>query len=188
MKPRDKQLSATDSASLLELLEKRFTANPQRHAHLSWQDVKGRLVSNPGKLWSLFEMERTGGEPDLVVTGHADGSYMFVDCSAESPSGRRSLCYDASALDSRKENKPKGSAGAMASDMGISLLTEAEYMALQQLGNFDQKTSSWLFTPAEIRNRGGAIFGDRRFDRVFIYHNGAESYYAARGFRGCIKL
>lgn len=183
-----KHLSRTEQESLFAILESRFSKYPQRHPGISWKAVQARLEANPGKLWSLREMEATGGEPDLVATNPQTGELIFMDCSAESPAGRRSLCYDPEALDARKENKPQGSAVERAAAMGISLLDEQQYRALQQLGNFDRKTSSWLLTPPEIRSLGGAIFGDFRYGRVFIYHNGAPSYYAARGFRGVVKI
>lgn len=166
---------------LLHILRTRFAKHPERHKDLEWAEIEDRLLKNPEKLWALNEMEESEGEPD--VTGYENGQYVFSDCSPESPKGRRSLCYDAAALEARKEHKPKGSAQEMAADMGVELLTEEQYFHLQSLGNFDIKTSSWLQTPAEVRKLGGAIFGDRRFGRVFIYHNGADSYYGARGFR-----
>lgn len=159
-----------------------------RHEHLQWAEVQARLEANPQKLWSLSEMERTGGEPDVVGQDKATGEYIFCDCSAESPKGRRSACYDREALDARKEAKPKANAVDMAAAMGIELLTEEQYRELQKLGNFDAKTSSWVKTPSRIRKLGGALFCDRRFDTVFVYHNGAESYYAARGFRGSLRV
>lgn len=170
-------------AALLETLRARFEDNVQRHEGLAWADVAARLEAAPGKLWSLSELERTGGEPDVVGRDEATGEVVFVDCSAESPDGRRSLCYDDEALAARKKHKPAGSAVAMAADMGARLLTESEYRSLQRLGPFDTKTSSWLDTPPDIRELGGAIFGDYRYGTVFVYHNGAQSYYAARGFR-----
>lgn len=171
---------------LLALLRARFAKNRQRHEGIEWTDVQSRLEKNPEKLWSLNEMEETGGEPDVIA--HENGHYIFCDCSAETPKGRRSLCYDPEALESRKEHKPKDSAIGMAADMGVEILTEDQYLELQKLGNFDTKTSSWLATPPEVRKLGGAIFGDRRFGRVFIYHNGAESYYGVRGFRARLKI
>lgn len=171
---------------LLTLLRTRFTKNMSRHEGLEWPDVQSRLEKNPEKLWSLNEMEETGGEPDVIA--FENGHYIFCDCSAETPKGRRSLCYDPEALESRKEHKPKDSAIDMAADMGVEILTEEQYLELQKLGSFDTKTSSWLTTPAEVRKLGGAIFGDRRFGRVFIYHNGAESYYGVRGFRARLKI
>lgn len=171
---------------LFTILQTRFAKNMQRHKGMEWSDIQSRLGNNPEKLWSLNEMEETGGEPD--VTGYENGQYIFCDCSAETPKGRRSLCYDPEALESRKEHKPKDSAIGMAADMGVEILNEEQYLELQKLGDFDTKTSSWLTTPAEIRKLGGAIFGDRRFGRVFIYHNGAESYYGVRGFRTLLKI
>ncbi len=159
-----------------------------RHRSLKWEKALARLQANPEKLRALYEMEKSGGEPDAVGCDEKTGEYIFMDCSAESPAGRRSLCYDGEARAARKEAKPKSSAVEMAAAMGIDLLDEAQYRALQQLGNFDLKTSSWLKTPPEVRKLGGAIFGDRRYNRVFVYHNGAESYYAARGFRGVVKI
>jgi hypothetical protein len=169
-------------------LKSRFENNMHRHKGLTWEDVQARLTSNPEKLRSLNEMERTGGEPDVVGYDKKTGEFIFYDCSAESPSGRRSLCYDNEALKSRKEHKPKGSAVGMAEAMGIDLLTEEQYRELQTLGEFDTKTSSWIHTPDEIRKLGGALFCDRRYNHVFTYHNGAESYYAARGFRGSLRV
>lgn len=182
------KLSPQEHAALLETLQDRFEANMQRHKGLKWASVAAKLEAKPEKLWSLQQMESTGGEPDVVDYDKKSGEYLFVDCSAETPKGRRSLCYDQKALDSRKEHKPKGSALGLAADMGIELLTEDEYHNLQELGEFDAKTSSWVATPAEVRKLGGALFGDFRFGRVFFYHNGAESYYAARGFRGSLKV
>jgi hypothetical protein len=173
---------------LLRALQARFEKNMNRHEGLEWAKVKAKLEANPGKLWSLSEMERTGGEPDVVGYDKKTGEYIFFDCSPESPKGRRSLCYDREALDSRKQAKPKNSAMDLAAAMGIELLTEEQYQELQKLEEFDTKTSSWLKTPADIRKLGGAIFGDRRFGRVFVYHNGAESYYAGRAFRGLLKV
>jgi len=159
-----------------------------RHAGLTWADVQARLAAHPQKLWSLNEMERTGGEPDVVGQDTETGEVLFYDCAAESPEGRRALCYDQAALEARKKNKPAGSAMGMAADMGVELLTEAEYRALQNLGEFDLKTSSWVLTPPKVRDLGGALFCDRRFDTVFVYHNGAESYYSARGFRSSLRV
>jgi hypothetical protein len=173
---------------LLQTLRARFAKNPGRHAGISWDAVQARLEASPDKLRSLHEMERTGGEPDVVGRDAATGEILFCDCSPESPVGRRSLCYDRRALDARKENKPQGNALEMAASMGIEVLTEAQYRELQQLGEFDRKTSSWVITPPNIRGLGGALFGDRRYGQVFIYHNGAESYYAARGFRGRLAV
>ena len=183
-----KNLSPKQSDELLETLKARFEKNMNRHKSVEWTKVEAMLKKNADKLWSLNEMERTGGEPDVVGFDKKSGEYIFYDCSAESPSGRRSLCYDAEALASRKENKPKDSAVNMANAMGIELLTEEQYRELQKLGEFDLKTSSWVKTPAEIRKLGGAIFCDRRYDKVFTYHNGAETYYAARAFRGVLKV
>jgi hypothetical protein len=182
------QLSSTQRQELLSVLQARFEKNMNRHPGLDWAGVQARLEANPAKLWSLHEMERTGGEPDVVGHDSETGEYIFYDCSAESPKGRRNVCYDRAALDARKEYKPADSAMDMAAAMGIELLSEEQYSQLQKLGNFDTKTSSWLLTPAEIRKRGGAIFGDRRYDHVFTYHNGADSYYGARGFRGALRV
>lgn len=183
-----KEMNAKQREELLKALKARFEKNVNRHKGLEWAKVQVKLDANPEKLWSLNEMERTGGEPDVVGYDEKTGEYIFYDCSAESPNGRRSLCYDREALESRKEHKPKDTAIDMAAAMGIELLTEDQYRALQQLGNFDLKTSSWVKTPANIRKLGGAIFCDRRYDTVFVYHNGAESYYAARGFRGSLGV
>jgi hypothetical protein len=169
-------------------LKDRFEKNMNRHKGIEWAKIQGKLEANPQKMWSLNEMERTGGEPDVVGRDHQTGEYVFYDCSAQSPNGRTSLCYDRAALDSRKEHKPKNSAMDMAAAMGIELLTEEQYGELQKLGEFDTKSSSWLNAPADIRKLGGAIFGDRRFGRVFVYHNGAESYYSVRGFRGSLRV
>jgi len=174
--------------ALLRALKARFEKNMNRHQGLEWAHVQAKLEANPEKLWSLNEMERTGGEPDVVGQDKRTGEYIFYDCSAESPKGRRSLCYDREALEARKEHKPNDSALSMAADMGIELLTEEQYRELQKLGNFDTKTSSWIKTPADIRKLGGALFCDRRYGHVFVYHNGAESYYAARGFRGSLRV
>jgi hypothetical protein len=187
-KSNKKKLSSDLSKDLLEALKVRFEKNMNRHQGLDWAKVQTKLEANTEKLWSLNEMERTGGEPDVVGHDKKTGEYIFYDCSAESPSGRRSLCYDREALDSRKENKPKGSAMDMAAAMGLELLTEEQYRELQTLGEFDTKTSSWVKTPSSIRELGGALFCDRRFNTVFVYHNGAESYYAARAFRGELKV
>lgn len=187
--PKAKQeLSSPQRGDLLDTLKARFEKNPHRHAGLAWTKIEAKLQADPEKLWSLSEMEKTGGEPDVVGQDAKSGSYLFFDCAPESPKGRTSLCYDRAALDSRKEHKPKGSAMELAAAMGVEVLTEEQYAQLQQLGNFDTKSSSWLKTPAEIRKLGGAIFGDRRFGRVFVYHNGAESYYSGRGFRSCLKV
>ena len=174
--------------TLIQTLKSRFQANMQRHPDTGWADVLARFASHPASLAALRAMEETGGEPDVVGGPNPDGVYRFCDCATESPPGRRSLCYDADALASRKENKPAGSAVQMARDMGITLLDEAQYRELQQFGAFDLKTSSWLATPASIRQLGGALFGDRRYDQVFTYHNGVQSYYAARGFRGLLEV
>lgn len=174
--------------ALLRTLEARFEKNMGRHQGIDWSKVQARLESSPDALRSLAEMEKTGGEPDVVGHDKKTGEFLFVDCSAESPSGRRSLCYDRAALDSRKKNKPAGCATEMAATMGVELLTEEQYRDLQKLGSFDTKTSSWVTTPPAIRQRGGALFCDRRYDHVFVYHNGAESYYAARGFRGVLRV
>ena len=183
-----KKLSAQQRAELLTVLKARFEKNFNRHKGLEWSKVQAKLESNPEKLWSLNEMERTGGEPDVVGFDKKTGEYVFYDCSAESPKERRSICYDREALDARKENKPKNSAMDMAAAMGVELLTEEQYRELQKLGNFDLKTSSWVETPADIRKLGGALFCDRRYNQVFLYHNGADSYYAARGFRGLLRV
>jgi hypothetical protein len=183
-----KELSPEEREQLLGTLKARFEKNMNRHNGLEWAAVQARLEVNPGKLWSLSEMERTGGEPDVAGYDEQTDEYIFYDCSAESPRGRRSICYDPEALAARKENKPADSAVGMAADMGIELLTEEQYRELQKLGRFDTKTSSWLKTPSEIRKLGGAIFGDFRYGTVFVYHNGADSYYAARGFRGALRV
>ena len=183
-----KKLSRSQSQELLQTLEVRFEKNTNRHKDLKWADVRKRLEANAEKLWSLNEMEMTGGEPDVVEYDKKTGEYTFYDCSAQTPKERRSICYDREALDARKENKPANSALDMAAAMGIEVLTEEEYRKLQKLGEFDTKTSSWIATPTEIRKLGGALFCDRRYDTVFVYHNGADSYYAARGFRGSVKV
>lgn len=185
---RAKEEGAGEPRGLLATLQARFEAHPHRHPDVAWKEVEARLAARPASLRSLQQMEETGGEPDVVGRDAQTGALLFVDCAAESPAGRRSLCYDDEALASRKEHKPRGSACGMAAAMGVELLSEEQYRALQQLGAFDTKTSSWLRTPATIRERGGAIFGDRRYDTVFVYHNGAESYYAARGFRTVLKV
>lgn len=187
-KTSPKPLAPEQLGKLLTILQARFEENMQRHPGLSWAKVEARLAANPEKLWSLQAMESSGGEPDVVALDKKSGEYVFCDCSAESPSGRRSLCYDREALESRKEHKPKNSALEMAAAMGIELLTEELYRDLQKLGTFDTKTSSWVKTPESIRKLGGAVFCDRRYDTVFLYHNGAESYYAARGFRGSLRV
>lgn len=183
-----KEVSAKQRDELLAIVKGRFEKNMTRHKALEWTKIQAKLESNPAKLWSLNEMENTGGEPDVIAFDKKSGEFVFFDCSAESPAGRRSVCYDAEALAARKENKPKNSAVAMATAMCIEILTEEEYRELQQKGKFDLKTSSWILTPASIRKLGGALFCDRRYDTVFLYHNGAESYYAARGFRGSLRV
>jgi len=183
-----KELSPAQREELLKALKARFAKNPNRHKGLEWARVQAKLEAAPEKLWSLHEMERTGGEPDVVGQDKKSGEYLFYDCSEDSPKGRRSLCYDREALDARKEHKPKDSAMDMAAAIGIELLTEEQYRELQKLGEFDMKTSSWVKTPPEIRKLGGALFCDRRFDTVFLYHNGAESYYAGRAFRGSLRV
>jgi len=183
-----KALSPEQREELLRALKARFEKNMSRHDGFEWAKIKTRLEANAEKLWSLSEMERTGGEPDLVGHDQKTGEYIFFDCSPDSPKGRTSLCYDREALNSRKEHKPKDTAMDMAAAMGIELLTEEQYQELQKLGSFDTKSSSWLKAPADIRKLGGAIFGDRRFGRVFVYHNGAESYYSGRGFRGSLRI
>ncbi|OOG73064.1 DUF4256 domain-containing protein [Algoriphagus sp. A40] len=187
-----KKLSQEQAESLFQILKIRFEKHPNRHQGLEWNKVLAKLENAPDKLWSLHEMESTGGEPDVVVLpevkGLETGGIIFIDCSAESPTGRRSTCYDREALDSRKENKPAANAMDMASQIGIELLSEDQYRALQQFGKFDLKTSSWIETPAAIRKLGGALFCDRRYDQVFTYHNGVQSYYAARGFRGFLRI
>ena len=182
------KLTQEQQEELIKILKSRFEKNKERHETINWSDVQKKLESQPEKLWSLSEMERTEGEPDVVSYDKGTNEYLIVDCSAESPKGRRSLCYDRKALDSRKENKPANSALDLAKEMGIDILDESQYRHLQSLGNFDLKTSSWVKTPDNIRNLGGAIFCDRRYNTVFLYHNGAESYYAARGFRGVLKV
>lgn len=183
-----KQLSPEQREAFLNTLKERFEKNITRHENFEWAKIQDKLEANEDKLWSLHEMERTGGEPDVVDYDAAADEYIFFDCSAESPSGRRSVCYDLEALESRKKNKPENNAVGMAADMGIELLTEEQYRKLQSLGKFDMKTSSWVQTPAEIRDRGGALFCDFRYGQVFLYHNGADSYYAARGFRGSLNV
>lgn len=183
-----KKLSPQQSKELLNTLKARFEKNMDRHKGVEWTKIEAKLQASPEKLWSLSEMERTGGEPDVVGYDKKTGEYIFYDCAAESPKGRRSICYDREALDARKEHKPKDSALDMAAAIGIELLTEEQYRELQKLGNFDTKTSSWIKTPSEIRKLGGALFCDRRYDQVFLYHNGADSYYAARGFRGSLRI
>ncbi|WP_029034518.1 DUF4256 domain-containing protein [Salinimicrobium terrae] len=184
----NRKLSKEQQEVLLSTLKTRFEKNPSRHKNLEWARIEEKLKAHPAKLWSLQQMEDTGGEPDVVDFDKKTAEFLFFDCAAESPEGRRSFCYDREALDSRKANKPKNNAVDFAAEMGIGPLTEEEYKQMQQLGEFDTKTSSWLKTPKEIRDLGGAIFGDFRFGRVFIYHNGAQSYYAARGFRGVLRV
>lgn len=186
--PSKMKLTQTEKTEIIKLLKGRFEKNRFNHKGLEWSNLEAKLKANDEKLWSLSEMEKTGGEPDLVSYNPKSDEYVFFDCSAESPAGRRSFCYDHEALEKRKENKPKNSAMGMAAEMGIELMSAEQYQELQQLGNFDNKTSSWVKTPAEIRKLGGAIFCDFRFGTVFTYHNGAESFYAARGFRGVLKL
>jgi Protein of unknown function (DUF4256) len=188
MKTNKKELSSKQREELLGALKARFEKNLGRHQGLVWAKVQARLEAKPDKLWSLAEMERTGGEPDVVGQDKKSGEFVFMDCSAQSPKGRVSFCYDRAALDARKEHKPKNSVMDMSAAMGVEVLTEEEYFALQKLGEFDTKSSSWLKTPADIRELGGAIYGDRRYGRVFIGHNGAESYYSGRGFRGSLKV
>lgn len=182
------QLSPKQIEVLIELLKARFEKNSHRHEEIEWTNVRAKLIESPEKLWSLQEMENTGGEPDVVAYNQQKDEYLFVDCSAETPKGRRSLCYDREALQSRKDHPPKNSAIDLLQEIGAELLTEEQYHQLQQLGEFDLKTSSWLATPEEIRKLGGALFADCRYGRVFIYHNGAQSYYAARGFRCCLRV
>ncbi|ANU24129.1 DUF4256 domain-containing protein [Planococcus donghaensis] len=186
--PEKKTLSTLQHDELLASLKDRFNQNMNRHESLEWEPIQEKLEAHPDKLWSLFEMERTGGEPDVVEFDQTNDEYLFYDCSAESPSGRRSVCYDQKALDARKKNKPDNNAVTMASNMGIELLSEEQYRALQKFGTFDSKTSSWVLTPAEVRDRGGALFCDFRYGQVFLYHNGADSYYGARGFRGLLRV
>lgn len=188
MKSQKLKLTADQRSKLLETLQTRFNKNRHRHKGIDWDKIQARLEANPEKLWSLHEMEATGGEPDVTSYDKKSGEYIFCDCSAETPKGRRSICYDHEALESRKEHKPANSAVQMASDMGIELLTEEEYRQLQKVEKFDTKTSSWIKTPADIRKLGGALFCDYRFGHVFVYHNGAESYYSARAFRGMLRV
>ncbi len=183
-----KNISSEEIATLVDILKTRFEKNKNRHSDLEWSKVQTKLESNPKKLWSLLQMEKTGGEPDVVAFDEKTKEYIFFDCSAESPKERRSICYDHEALEKRKEHKPKDSAINMANEMGIELLTEAQYRDLQKLGKFDAKSSSWVQTPADIRKLGGATFCDFRYNTVFLYHNGADSYYAARGFRGALRV
>ena len=188
MPKQNKNLSSAQRETLFTTLRSRFEKHTNRHKGIDWAKVQAKLETNPEKLWSLSEMETTGGEPDVVAHDKKTGEYVFFDCSAESPKGRRSICYDHEALNARKENKPKDSALNMAAAMGIELLTEEQYRELQQLGDCDTKTSSWVKTPSEIRKLGGALFCDRRYNHIFLYHNGADSYYAARGFRGSLRV
>ena len=183
-----KAFSPEEASALIGTLKTRFEKNGHRHKDIKWAQVQAKLEANPEKLWALYAMEETGGEPDVVAYDRETDEYIFYDCAAESPKGRRSLCYDHEALEARKEYKPENSAIQLATEMGIELLTEAQYRALQQLGHFDTKTSSWVQTPSAIRKLGGALFCDRRYDHVFVYHNGAASYYAARGFRGSLRV
>jgi hypothetical protein len=187
---KTKYLSAVEAKELISTLKARFEKNMNRHVEINWTDVESKLISESmaTKLWSLYEMEKTGGEPDVISQDQKIDEYIFYDCSAESPKDRRSTCYDQEALESRKEHKPKNSAIGMADAMGIQILSEEEYKYLQKFGKFDTKTSSWIKTPEKIRNLGGAIFADFRYGNVFVYHNGAESYYGSRGFRGCLKI
>ena len=187
-KSNKRKLSSEERDELLKTLKVRFEKNVNRHKGLEWAKVQTKLEGNPEKMWSLDQMEITGGEPDVVGLDKKSGEFIFYDCSSESPKGRRSVCYDHEALESRKEHKPEDSAIGMAADIGIDILTEEQYRELQQLGNFDTKTSSWIKTPPDIRKLGGAIFCDRRYNTVFLYHNGADSYYAARGFRGSLRV
>jgi hypothetical protein len=188
MTKNNASLSSLQAEELMGILKNRFEKNMSRHAGINWAAIQVKLKNNAGKLWSLNEMEITGGEPDVTGYDQKSGEYIFYDCSAESPKGRRSVCYDHEALESRKEYKPADSAVNMATEMGVDILTEEQYRQLQQLGKFDTKTSSWILTPVPIRKLGGAVFCDRRYDTVFVYHNGAESYYAARGFRGSLRV
>ncbi|MDS7934650.1 DUF4256 domain-containing protein [Acinetobacter sp. V91_7] len=183
-----KQLAPKQIETLIELLKNRFEKNSHRHREIEWPSVQTKLIKSPDKLWSLQEMENTGGEPDVVAYEQQSDEYLFMDCSPETPKGRRSLCYDREALESRKDHPPKNSAIDIAVEMGVELLTEEQYHQLQKLGEFDLKTSSWLATPDEIRQLDGALFADRRYGRVFVYHNGAQSYYAVRGFRCCLRV
>ena len=188
MNNQKSKLSSEQQKEILSALKVRFEKNMNRHQGLEWAKVQAKLEPNSEKMWSLYEMERTGGEPDVIVFDETSDEYLFYDCAAESPKGRRNVCYDRKALESRKEHKPQNSAIDMAADMGIEILSEEQYRELQKLGNFDAKTSSWVKTPANIRELGGALFCDRRYNTVFVYHNGAESYYAVRGFRGLLRV
>lgn len=188
MSTNSKSLTKEASDTLLTTLETRFAQNPRRHSGITWQQVLSRLEKDGGKLWSLYRMEETGGQPDVVGRDDATGEFLLMDCSPQSPEGRRSLCYDEEALEKRKENKPQGSAWGMAREMGITVLDEAQYLHLQSVAQVDSKTSSWVDTPKDMRKQGGALFGDSRYGRVFFYHNGAESYYSGRGFRGCLRV
>ena len=183
-----KKLSSAQRSELLDTLRARFEKNKARHKGLEWAHIQEKLEAHPGKLWSLSEMERTGGEPDVIGFDEASGEYIFCDCSKQSPKGRRSVCYDREAREGRKNHPPENDAMTMAADMGVEILTEDEYRSLQELGPFDTTTSSWIITPSDVRERGGALFGDFRYGRVFIYHNGADSYYGARGFRGLLRV
>lgn len=188
MKNQNRELSPVQREKLLTVLKNRFEKHMNRHEGLEWDKVQARLEANTEKLWSLNEMELTGGEPDVIVHDSSTGEYIFYDCSEESPEGRRNVCYDREGLESRKEHKPGNSATDMAAAMGIELLTEKQYRELQKLGDFDTKTSSWIVTPSDIRKLGGALFADRRYGKVFVYHNSAPSYYSARGFRGSLRI
>lgn len=183
-----KQLTSDEKQTLLTILKERFNDHMERHNDINWEDVEAKLQDNDEKLWSLMQMEKTGGEPDVIGYDESTEQYIFCDCAKESPKGRRSLCYDRAALESRKKHKPENSALDVANEIGIDILTEEQYRQLQQLGEFDLKTSSWIETPEKIRKLGGALFCDRRYDTVFLYHNGAESYYASRGFRGILRV
>ncbi len=185
---RKKELSVEQREELLSVLKARFEDNMNRHRDMEWSDVQARLEATDKKLWSLYEMEKTGGEPDVVGHDNTTGEYIFYDCSAESPKGRRSICYDREGMESRKEHRPENNAVDMAASIGIEMLTEEQYRELQELGDFDTKTSSWLKTPSDIRELGGALFADLRYGHVFVYHNGAQSYYAVRGFRGSLRV
>lgn len=188
MHHQDRTLTKEQQEILMDRLKDRFESNPTRHPKLDWAPIQTKLEANPDRLWSLDQMEQTGGEPDVVLFDETTGEYVFVDCSADSPKGRRSLCYDQTALESRKENKPTGSALGLADEMGVEMLTENQYRELQKVGEFDTKTSSWVKTPDSIRSLGGALFCDRRYHHVFVYHNGAESYYSSRGFRASLRV